>query len=453
MGSLFGALLHSASTMRVFERGLQVVQNNVTNASTPGYSKQRLGLLAKDFQPDIGLPGGVAAGDLESFRSRYAESAVRSQQEFLGFFEQKASDLSRLEAIFEIGEHSGVSGAMSNLFQSFSILAVAPNDNASRQVVLDRAAEAASSFNALAGGIARGSASAQQQTSDVVTRINHLVGQLRELNVTRRRNFESRTDAGMDARIHTTLEELSELINFTSLEQEDGSFTILLGGESPLLMGDRQLELTADFSSSEARILDSQGKDLTAMVRSGRLGALLEMRNELLPSFLADVDRLATAFADRVNQVLRGGVDAAGLPPTVDLFSYDATAGAGLTLAVNPLAPADLAAADPAAPGGNATALALAALANSKEIDGYTFAQFYGNVAAGLGRELSGARQDQHTQEQLLTQARSLRGEISGVSLDEEAAHMIEFQRAYQATARLLTVLNELTETVINLAR
>jgi flagellar hook-associated protein 1 FlgK len=152
-----------------------------------------------------------------------------------------------------------------------------------------------------------------------------------------------------------------------------------------------------------------------------------------------------------VNGLLAGGLDRNGAPPVRDLFSYDPVLGAARTIQVTDITPQEIAAASLAAPGGNGNALELAALAGSYEIDGLTFSQYFGNLSAKVGRQLAGAIGDQQAQEQLLSQARALRSETSGVSLDNEAAQLIQLQRGYQATAKLLTVLNDLTGEVLGL--
>ena len=78
MGNLLASLVSAASSMRTLERSLAAVQNNVTNASTPGYARQTQLLKAERFNPGAGLPGGVSAGELISARSSYSERAVDS---------------------------------------------------------------------------------------------------------------------------------------------------------------------------------------------------------------------------------------------------------------------------------------------------------------------------------------------------------------------------------------
>jgi flagellar hook-associated protein 1 FlgK len=115
------------------------------------------------------------------------------------------------------------------------------------------------------------------------------------------------------------------------------------------------------------------------------------------------------------------------------------------------MAASGLAAATVAAPGGGGNAASVAALAAQKLLDGGTFSQFYGGLAGRIGQRKASADQDQQLHQQLLAQAQSVREETSGVSLDEEATRLIQFQRAYQASAQLLSVLNQLTGTVINI--
>jgi flagellar hook-associated protein 1 FlgK len=255
--------------------------------------------------------------------------------------------------------------------------------------------------------------------------------------------------------------------------QADGTVTVMVGGQAPLVVGDHQYPIRAKIADRipgvppSASILDATGQDITAKVSGGSLGALLQTHNQVLASLLGDaqqpgaLNRLAQTFADRVNQLLMAGNVSDGPPPAAGtaLFSYDTSnvTNTASTLALVPGATADqLAAIDPGLPYvSNGTALKLAALANPQnatdQIDNVSYVEFFGNVAAGVGRQLADATDQQNIQQQVLTQAQSLRQQISGVSLDEQAASLVEFQRAYQANAQLFAVLNSLTQTVVNM--
>ncbi len=452
MPGLFGALIASANALRVFDQALSTTQNNINNASTPGFAKQRMTPLPAAFIPEHGLPGGILPGQLQSLRSEYAEQSVRQEEHLTGRFQQTAADLSRIERLFDITGQSGIPGALNRLFQSFSAWSLAPNDTGPRREVIDRAAETAARFAETATYLGSASTVLDQQVRDATGTINSLASSIRDLNVQLQRDFRARSDPSLDARLHATLENLAEYTDFTALRQPDGTITVLMGGQVPLVIGDRQYEIEPGFSGGQAQILDANGKDVTAQAVTGRLGAMLEMKNTTLPSYLSELNRLAKGLADDVNAMLAAGWDSNG-NPGAPLFAYNDAADAAITLRVTAITPDQLAGAAPGVPAGNTNALNLAALANGPQLDGLTYTAFYGRLATRIGQALEAARTDQETHEQLLFQSRAIRDEISGVSLDEEAARLIEFQRAYEATARIISILNELTQTTIDIMR
>ena len=452
MGNLLSSLLSSSRALRAFDYGLETIQNNVSNVATPGYARARVNLQAMPFDPQAGMPGGVWAGELTTARDEFLERSVRRQMSYVGEFSQRAEGLAPLEHALGVTDDAAIPSALNHLLQSFAHLATAPNDLSNRQQVLDSAQELAAGFNQTASALGEAAAAADQQIAIVVDRINELVGRLQSFNRARAEGMQASNDAGTDAQVHDTLEQLAELVDFTVVQRDNGSIDVLLGdGHTPLLINQEQFALTADFSQAQTDIVGATGQAITSEVKGGKLAGLLELKNKSVPAFQAGLDRLATNIADQVNAVLTAGLDANGNAGQ-SLFAYDAS-GAALSLKVNNLAPADVAAAANGAPGGNGNALALAALGDARASDGYTFSEFYGNLAAQLGRDRQAANDGQHLHEQLLAQARAVRQDTTGVSLDEEAARLIEFQRAYQANARMLMVLNDLTETILGLLR
>jgi len=445
MSNLLASLTSAARSMKSFESALAVVQNNVINASTPGYARQQVDLVALAFQPESNLPGGVEARSLISTRSDYSEQTVRRRTERYGRYEQIADGLSQVEPIFDLSEGSGIAGSINNILAAFSQLAVTPNDAAARQNVIGRAEDVARNFNFTAESLARAGDQVDKEIRSVIASINDMAGRISDLNVELGGDYRNQSDAGVNARLYSTLEELAELVDFTALHQPDGTVTVLLGGQVPLVISEKTFPISPDLSGGQVAILDHAGNPVTAKLTEGRIGGLIESSSVLIPSYVTDLNRLAESFANKVNGVLAAGLDRYGQPPAVDLFQYDAALGAAATLGVTNITSDDIAAATAGAPGGNGNALDLTELANSKEIDGLTFTEFYGSLGGRVGRDLRAAQEDAHTQSLLLSQARSLRDEVSGVNLDEEAASLIEFQRSYQAAAQMIRVLNEMT--------
>ncbi len=452
MAGFLSSLGATANALRVFEKALTVTQNNVANASTPGFAKQTLYLEAVPFAPDLGLPGGVRAARVESARQEYAERAVQVRQSIYSRSEETAAALSRIEALFDVSGEAGLPGALTALFTSISSWSIAPNDTVARQTVLERARDLAGRFREAAAALADASFQTSTQIQNTVSGINSLVARVRELNVLYRQDVRNLEDPALDARLHDALEQLAEYADFTALRHEDGSVTILLGGQTPLLVGDQQFELSADTSGAQASILDAAGRDITSQISQGRLAAQLAFRNQTVPGLLAELNRLAAAIADRINATLEAGLDRQGQPGAA-LFAYDAPELAAATLRVTEIGPEELAAATASAPGGNGNVLALMELAESPELDGFSFVGFYGTLARRVGTLLEDARQDSAQHEQMLLQARWLREQASSVSLDEEAARLIQFQRSYEAAAKMIRAIDELLETVLGLVQ
>jgi flagellar hook-associated protein 1 FlgK len=450
MGSLMSSLLATAGAIKSYDRTLDVIQNNVSNASTPGYARSRLNLVSQPFDPASGWPGGVMPGKLESSRDDFVEQSVWAQQNAAGEFTQKSESLAPLEQILGVTAEAAIPANLNQLFQSFSQLATTPNDPVQRRQVLDSADQLAASINAASRAFTDAANQSDSQISNTVDQINQIVGQVQEYNRAVGSGAVAHQDAGSDATAYAALENLSQLVAFTARRDANGQFEIRLGsGQAALLLGDRQTLLKVDLSTAQTGIQNENGETVTAQFQSGKLAALLEARNNLIPSYSADLDRLAEGVAVQVNTTLNNGVDANG-DPGQDMFSYDATQPAA-TLAVAMSDPATLAAATADAPGGSGNAIGLAALAGQPLLDGGTFSQFYGTLAARVGRQKASADQDQQLHQQLLAQAQGVREQTSGVSLDEEATRLIQFQRAYQASAQMLSVLSQLTGTVISM--
>jgi len=454
MGNLFVSLRNAAGAMKVFERATGVIQSNVANASTPGYARQVQVLTAMPMDLDRGLPGGVASGGTLNLRNAYAEATVRQRATASGYADERRTQLEGLEPLYDIGQDSGLGGAINRFFQSFAALTVAPNDLAARQVALDRADSLARSFQSMATGIVEAERSTQQALVARVDELNRKVEEIVAINEIFRQDFRAQDDPGLQARLANLLEDVSALADVSVLRREDGSVALHLGGQTLLASGSRAYPLTVDLSDpSRVELLDAEGNPVGEQVSGGRIKALLDIRNTILPGKMTELDLLASTLADDVNALLAGGVDLDGNAPAQGLFTYDGSLGAARTLSRTSMTARELPAAAPAAPGGNDIAVQVAELAQQRRIQGYTFVQFYAVQAAGVGRLVSEARETAGVARQLELQARQFRDEIQRVNLDEEAVLLMQFQRAYEAAAQMIRVLDEMTQTVLGLIR
>jgi flagellar hook-associated protein 1 FlgK len=452
MPGLFGTLTAAADAMGVFSKALNTVSNNVANSGTSGYARQDFTVVAQPFDPRKGLTGGIAAGDIQNSRDEYAEQTVRRDQQAFGQADQSVTELSNIEPLFDVTGNSGIPQALNAFFQSFSALSVSPNDSVARSNVISSAVTLAQQLNSAATGLSNESMTLNSEIGGAVATINGLTQQIAQLNTQIQGSAQTASDPAVDASMNNALESLAGYVNFTALKPPDGSVTVLLDGQTPLVMGNQQYVLQGSTGSGTAVIQDASGKDVTAQLAGGRLKALVDMKNTTLAGYSNSLNQLAAGISDQVNNALLSGVDQSG-NAGAPLFSYNSASDAASSLQVTGITNEELAAALPGAPGGNGNALNLAAMAGSPQIGGMTFTQFYSSLASQVGRALDSAKQDRATQQDLLDQAQSARSDVEGVSLDAEAMKMIAYERSYQAMAHVVTILNDLTEVVLNMVQ
>jgi flagellar hook-associated protein 1 FlgK len=475
MGGLFAALNTTASSLDAYQDALNVTQNNVSNASTPGYAAQNALFNPLQFDPAGGEVGGVAFGGVASLRNESAEQSVQQQQSALGSAQSLVQTLTSLQPSIGISATTGISGALNQFFSSFTALSENPNDSTSQQQAIAQAQNVTAAFQDSAAAVAQAGEGANQQISSTVSTINNLAVNIAQLNQSQARS--SPPDPNTDASIHADLETLSQYVNFTSSFSEQGTVTVAIDGQTPLVLGADSYAIEAGAAPTSAtapfpsgipsqQILDSNGQDITGQITGGQLSGLLQFRNTTVAGLQGDqnqqgsLNQLAQGFADRVNTLLTNGQSSAGPPavPGVALFQYNPGNATGVAggLSVTAIAPSQIASISPGPPySANGVALQIGNLGTSTTpadlIGGQTFTAFYAQTAAGVGQQLSNATTNQTQGTQTVAQAQSLRSSLSGVSLNQEAVQLTDFQASYEATSKLVSILATLTQSTIDI--
>ena len=278
----------------------------------------------------------------------------------------------------------------------------------------------------------------------------------------------------MDSQLYSTLQDLSSLTDVQVIPGNGSTVTVLLGGQTPLVIGNQlnALQVQTDASNGgngppNVSIVDSTNNDVTAQVTSGSLYGLLTVRNSLLPSLagggqqVGDLNTLAKGLADAVNNLLEQGSTTSSPPyqAGTPLFTYDSTSPTNVaaSLSANPaITPSQLAATNPGPPPvSNGIALKLAGLDNATggQINGLSFTQYFASLVSRVGNAASDASTSASAQSQLVTQAENLRQQLSGVSLDEEAVNLVQLQSAYGAVSKVVTVVDQLTQTLMTMVQ
>lgn len=473
MASLFTALGSASNSLDVLQQAIGVVQNNVTNATTPGYVTQTLQLAARSFDPSGNLWGGVEATGTQSARDVYAEQSVWSANQQSGYSSQQSASLNELQKIFDVTGQTGVPGALSTLYSAFSAWSASPSNAAAQQGVLTAAQGLASAFTQTFSQAQQISSDTDKQITSSVAQLNQDTAQIATINGKIRTGGGN--DAGLQAQLYTTLQDISGLAPVTVNFESDGTATVLLGGQSPLVQGTTQNKVSLNYTQSanatnasaspSAQLLSADGQDITSLVSQGSLGAALDFRNTTMAAILGNgqqqgsLNQLAQTIADRVNTLLTSGQVSSG-PPAVSgvaLFTYNSSVPTGIagSLAVSSnITGSQLAAISPGPPSvANGVATELASLTNPTNnadmINGFSYSQFYGNIVTDVGQQASTASSNDSVNTSLLNQAESLRSQVSGVSLNDQAAQLLKFQESYQAAAQMISAINTMTQSLL----
>jgi len=202
MGSIQSALMNAANSLDAFSQVMDVTENNVTNASTPGYAEQTQTLDPLSFDAAEGAMGGVRAGQVSSARSQYAEQTVRRAQTSLGQSTQDVTSLQGVQSVFDISDASGLAGDLNTLFSNFSAWAQTPTSATASQAVITSAGDVVQDFQQTYQALTNVQADTGTQLQTTVADINQLTAQLAALDS--QAAHASGPDAGLDAQIHST---------------------------------------------------------------------------------------------------------------------------------------------------------------------------------------------------------------------------------------------------------
>jgi flagellar hook-associated protein 1 FlgK len=264
------------------------------------------------------------------------------------------------------------------------------------------------------------------------------------------------TDAGAirDQR-NLALQQMGEMLPISYYENANGTIIVSTSTGSPLVTssGGKQLQLGKNSNGFSTILID--GGDMTADIADtemGKIGAALKVRDEILPEILQEMNTLVTDLRDRVNQVHEQGFSLDGID---DISFFNPTSGAmtvdDLQVAITD--PRQIAAGSTAAAGDNGNAKAIFNLAREARaaLGGLTYADYASGTSSSVASKSAESQRALQMQDKLIMQIQQQREAVSGVSLDEEAADMIRYQRAFEASSRYFSIINDLTAELLQM--
>lgn len=458
MGGLSASLNIAVQSMLAQQGAIETTTNNIANANTPGYSREVPNL---EEAPTVQLGTltfgtGVQLGSVSSLRDAVLDVRVNQETQQQGQLNAFLESGQQIQQLFNETAGTSLQTPLTNFFSSFSALAADPGDLTTRQNVITSAQDLATAFNQTSNNLTTLQRNADLSVQQSVSQINSLTAQIAQVN----QQVVSATKTGENAgpfedQRQQLINQLSNYIDVSEVDAGSNGLTLTTSAGSPLVVGNQSFPLTTQANTTTGfQDVYDNGSDINSQISGGALAGEIQIRDQEIPSLQNSLDTLAYNLSTAVNKQNQAGYDLNGNAGGNLFIPLTQVAGAAASLKVAISDPSLVAASGTAGAGNsgdNSNANALLALQNDNIVAGQTPLGYYSDLVFRIGNDVSTAQSTQEAGSQTLLQLQNLQGGVSGVDINEEAANLIRFQTAYQASAQVATVINTLLQTTMNM--
>jgi flagellar hook-associated protein 1 FlgK len=442
MASLSSALSVAVQSLDAATGAMQVTNNNIANANTPGYSRQ---VAVLDEAPSTSdgsdsAGNGVELEGYQSVRDELLQNQIQQETSEQSGANAQLSSLQQIEPTFTTSTQD-IGTEMSALFSSLSSLSASPSSTASRQNVLTAGQNLATAFNTASNALTSQQTALNSQVTQDVGQINQLTKQIAALNPQIAAEKASGQDVGtlQDQQDQLVLS-LSKLTSVSITQSQSGE-TLTTGNGTALVVGSQSATLQSTTGSDGLQhVLDQSGNDITSSLTGGDLGGTIQTRDTTIPGLLTQLNTLASQLGNAINAAQTSGYDQNGNAGQA-LFS---NTGSAATIAMASSDPASIAASSDGTSGSNGNLAKFSAVQTTALASGQTPGDAYASLVYQVGSLTSNANAESKATTASLLQLNDQLSSVSGVSIDEESANLITYQQAYEAAARVVTTIQSL---------
>jgi flagellar hook-associated protein 1 FlgK len=434
MSGLLGSLHSAKSGMTVSQLSIQTTSHNINNMNTPGYSRQRVEQSAKSaysypgYNSSMGagqLGTGVEATDVIRIKNTFYDFQFRSESHSHGEISTKYEHYTNMEKIFNEPSDTSISASIANFFGSWQELSKNPTDAGSKDIVIQNSKYLANNISNIKEKLEKLSEQAEKKLDDDVKEINDMLDQLKELD----KHINIVQGSGKSP--NDLMDERDKII-------DDLSFKMDLNKD----------EVKTLLEKNPIQVQDLKDLKAGGVNISGEIQGSLEMIDKI-KEYTDSLEKLAASVAKGVNNILNGRDvdDNTNVTTDKDLFKFNS--GGNPVIEVNDKIVDNPKAWDIT----TETAAAMYKLKDQKiTIDGdqTTIDKFYNSIIQKLGNEAQEVIRNEKNQSKILKEIDNLRLNVSGVSLDEEMVNLIQFQHAYNASAKVISTIDSLLDVVVN---
>lgn len=461
MSSLFTGFSIGTKALNTAQSAINITGHNISNVNTPGYSRQIAHLEAteparynqKFFGTGVNLQSISRAQNLFLYKELVHQNGISS------FYDEKKNILTQVEGLFENDEISGIQNALDDFFNSFYDLSNDPQSSTIRQIILNNGQRLSRMISDKYRNLQNIQKQINEDMGEKINQINNIISQISDLNTKISSYGEGQNPNDFLDKRDLLLKELSSLIDISYYETENNSMVIQLANGQPIVAGNSHFELEAVINPANNNFYDIQvnytnsSVNVTQGITGGEMGAIIDIRDNYIPEYLNRLNTFAENLIEQVNNLHETGFGIDGT--TGNNFFNDAVPGQeAINISVDDLIIADpdlIASGSNADPGNNEIALEIAELTNTEIIGNQTLSQYIGGLISRVGSDKYSIDKQSIAQKTIISNLESRKEAISGVNLDEEAIDLIKYQRAYQAAARFISYVDNMTQVVINM--
>lgn len=450
------------------QTSLQTVAHNIANKSTEGFSRQRVDQVTAPpiVEGRLQMGMGSRAAQVTRIGNPFIEKQLQAATGNMGQATAHSEGMARVEQVFNEQQNKALNSYISDFFNAFRELSNNPESTTIRTIVKETGEALTKDFQRVDSQLTGVQRDIDFQIKARTEEINNMTKEIASLNKEISQVEVQGTPANdQQDRRDLLIKKLNEIVDIRVADGENGLISVSTAGNALLVSGLDYMKLENGVDNKGRVSLLAQTSanhltnDITHRIKGGTLGGLVEVRDHVVDGLKDQMDGLAYRIGNEVNEAHQLGFDRGGRQGVQFFEPLADSKEASKFLKVNDAILNDVsriaAGAKPNAPGDNTVANVISQIQYKQNMeDGTsTMDDYYNSIVGKLGVQAAQSNKLRESQGNILQQINTLRESVSGVSLDEEATKMIEFQKTFDASARLIKTADEMFDTVLSLKR
>lgn len=469
MVSLFNVLNMASQSLSVEQDATAVTGQNLANVNNPAYAEQQLQVeTAPDLQTTIGAEGtGVQSTAITQIWNSLLNSQIVSEASVSGSLTSQQTALQQAEAYLDeqlsgsssttssTASADGLTQDLSNYIGALQSLSTSPGSIPDRQAVIQAAQQLAGQFNSVSAGLATVTSDLNTSVQDDVNTSNQDLSQIATLN---QQIVEAQAGGGtpndlIDQR-EQVMEDLAGKVNYTATTQANGAVDISIGGVT-MVSGTTTPDSLGTYTDANGNLqikAQTAGTDLT--LTGGSIEGSITARDGAITTLQNSLNALASQIITQTNSVYQSGYDLNGNSNT-DFFGGNSAANISVNSNLTNNPSAYQASGVSGATGDNSVVMGLLEVAETPNaaLNSQTYSQYYANTVGAFGSSLQSVNEQLSNSSSVSQMLTNQRASQTGVDTDTEMTNLMQFQKAYEASAEMISTVNQMLQTLVDMVQ